>query len=197
MLDTPRSVREVTDHIRDLFDADALLGDLWISGDVLESTVSRSGHTFFTLAGDSAQIRCVLFRMNALRQRTLPSPGAACVAHGRIEVYAGEGTYQFYVDLVEDAGIGLAALELELLRQQLEAEGLFSESRKRPLPINPAVIGVVTSATGAVWHDIQNVIRRRYPFVQLMMAMRTSEPLGRPKYWPIYEAAEADRKSVV
>lgn len=170
MLDTPRSVREVTDHIRDLFDSDPLLGDLWITGEVLESTTSRSGHVFFTLAGDGAQMRCVLFRMNALRQRSLPSPGSVCVAHGRVEIYAGDGSYQFYVDLVEEAGIGLAALELELLRQQLEAEGLFSESRKRPLPANPSVIGVVTSAAGAVWHDIQNVIRRRYPFVQLIMA---------------------------
>jgi exodeoxyribonuclease VII large subunit len=170
MLDTPRSVREITDHIRDLFDSDPLLADLWISGEVLESTVSRSGHVFFTLAGDGAQMRCVLFRMNALRQRSLPSPGSACVAHGRVEVYAGDGSYQFYVDLVEDAGIGLAALELELLRQQLEAEGLFAESRKRPLPSQPTTVGVVTSAAGAVWQDIQNVIRRRYPFVQLLMA---------------------------
>ena len=170
MLDTPRSVREVTDHIRDLFDSDPLLGDLWITGEVLESTTSRSGHVFFTLAGDGAQIRCVLFRMNALRQRSLPSPGSACVSHGRVEIYAGDGSYRFYVDLVEEAGIGLAALELELLRQQLEAEGLFSESRKRPVPAKPSVIGVVTSATGAVWHDIQNVIRRRYPFVKLLMA---------------------------
>lgn len=170
MLDTPRSVREVTDHIRGLFDSDPLLGDLWIRGEVLESTTSRSGHVFFTLAGDGAQMRCVLFRMNALRQRSLPSPGAACVAHGRVEIYAGDGSYQFYVDLVEEAGIGLAALELELLRQQLESEGLFAESRKRALPANPAVIGVVTSAAGAVWHDIQNVMQRRHPFVQLLLA---------------------------
>jgi len=92
------------------------------------------------------------------------------VAHGKIEVYPTEGTYQFYVDLVEEAGIGLAALELELLRQQLEAEGLFSESRKRSIPANPAVIGVVTSSAGAVWHDIQNVVRRRYPFARLLLA---------------------------
>lgn len=173
MLDAPRSVREVTDHIRALFDTDPLLGDLWITGEVLESTVSRSGHVFFTLSGDGAQIRCVLFRMNALRQRSLPSPGSACVAHGRVEVYASDGTYQFYVDLIEEAGIGLAALEFELLRQQLEAEGLFSETRKRPLPRNPKTIGVVTSASGAVWHDIQHVIRRRFPFVQLLMAPAT------------------------
>jgi len=173
MLDAPRSVREVTDHIRAIFDADSLLSDLWITGEVLESTLSRSGHVFFTLAGDGAQIRCVLFRMNALRQRSLPSPGSACVAHGRVEVYATDGTYQFYVDLIEEAGIGLAALELELLRQQLEAEGLFAETRKRPLPRNPKTIGVVTSASGAVWHDIQQVIGRRFPFVQLLLAPAT------------------------
>lgn len=173
VLDTPRSVREVTDHIRDLFDSDPYLGDLWITGEVLESTVSRSGHVFFTLASDGAQIRCVLFRMNALRQRSLPSSGAACVAHGRVEIYAADGSYQLYVDLIEEAGIGLAALELELLRQQLEAEGLFSVSRKRPLPESPKIVGVITSSAGAVWHDIQNVVQRRFPFVQLLMAPAT------------------------
>ncbi len=170
MLDTPRTVREVTDRIRDLFESDAVLADIWISGEVLESTVSRSGHVFFTLSGEASQLRCVMFRMNALRQRSLPSPGAVCVAHGKVEIYPTEGRYQFYVDLVEEAGIGLAALELELLRQQLEAEGLFSESRKRPIPANPAVIGIVTSSAGAVWHDIQNVVRRRYPFARLLLA---------------------------
>ncbi|MCA9858923.1 MAG: exodeoxyribonuclease VII large subunit [Thermomicrobiales bacterium] len=170
MLDTPRTVREVTDRIRDLFDSDSALSDIWISGEVLESTVSRSGHVFFTLAGDGAQIRCVLFRMNALRQRALPSPGAACAAHGKVEVYPTEGTYQFYVDLVEEAGIGLAALELELLRQQLEAEGLFDPTRKRPIPDNARIVGIVTSSSGAVWHDIQHVVRRRFPFAQLLLA---------------------------
>lgn len=180
MLDAPRTVREVTDHIRDLFDTDPILGDLWITGEVLESTISRSGHVFFTMAGEDARIRCVLFRMNALRQRSLPSPGSACAAHGRVEIYPSDGTYQFYVDLVEDAGIGLAALELELLRQQLEAEGLFSETRKRPLPATIRTIGVVTSASGAVWHDIQNVVRRRYPFAQLIFSPSAVQGDGAP-----------------
>lgn len=180
MLDTPRTVREVTDRIRDLFDTDPVLADLWISGEVLEATVSRSGNAFFTLAGDGAQMRCVMFRMNALRQRTLPSPGSACVAHGKVEVYPTDGTYQFYVDLVEEAGIGLAALELELLRQQLEAEGLFSEDRKRAIPAAPALIGIVTSSAGAVWHDIQNVVRRRYPFARLRLASAAVQGDGAP-----------------
>lgn len=170
MLDTPRTVREVTDRIRDLFASDPTLADIWISGEVLELTVSRSGHVFFTLAGDDARMRCVMFRMNALRQRSLPSPGASCVAHGKIEVYPTDGSYQVYVDLIEQAGIGLAALELELLRQQLEAEGLFAESRKRKIPERPAVIGIITSSSGAVWHDIQNVMRRRNPFARLILA---------------------------
>ena len=170
MLDTPHTVREITDRIRELLDSDPLLADLWISGEVLEATVSRSGHVFFTLSGEGSQLRCVMFRMNALRQRSLPSPGSACIAHGKVEIYATEGTVQFYVDLVEDAGVGLAALELELLRQQLEAEGLFAESRKRSLPPNPGTIGVITSSTGAVWHDIQNVVRRRNPFAGLLLS---------------------------
>jgi exodeoxyribonuclease VII large subunit len=125
-------------------------------------------------------MRCVMFRMNALRQRSLPSPGAVCVAHGKVEVYPTEGTYQFYVDLIEEAGIGLAALELELLRQQLESEGFFSLSRKRPIPANPRVIGVVTSSAGAVWHDIQNVVRRRYPFARLLLAPAAVQGDGAP-----------------
>lgn len=170
MLDAPRTVREVTDRIRDLFDSDPALADIWISGEVLDATVSRSGHVFFTLAGENAKLRCVMFRMNALRQRSLPSAGAVCVAHGKVEVYPTDGTFQFYVDLVEEAGIGLAALELELLRQQLAAEGLFAEDRKRPIPDHPAVVGVITSSSGAVWHDMQNVLRRRNPFVRLVLA---------------------------
>lgn len=170
MLDTPRSVSEVTDRIRTLLGSDATLADLWVTGEVLEATVSRSGHVFFTLSDGDSRLRCVLFRMNALRQRSLPSPGSSCVAHGRIEFYPADSAVNLYVDLVEEAGIGLAALELELLRQQLEAEGLFDLSRKRPLPRNPRTIGVVTSESGAVWHDIQHVVRRRFPLTTLILS---------------------------
>lgn len=170
MLDTPHSVRDITDRIKGLIGSDPVLADVWVGGEVLEASTSRSGHVFFTLADDDCQLRCVLFRMNALRQRSLPSPGSACVCHGRVDVYESTGSYQLYVDLVQDAGIGLAALERELLRQQLEAEGLFAPERKRPLPARPRYIGVVTSESGAVWHDIQHVLTRRVPQSTLLLA---------------------------
>ena len=138
MLDTPRTVREVTDRIRDLFDSDPVLADLWISGEVLESTVSRSGHVFFTLVRRwiADALRDVPHERPAPTLPPLPRMQSAW-RMARSRSTQPRARYQFYVDLVEEAGIGLAALELELLRQQLEAEGLFSESRKRPIPANP------------------------------------------------------------
>jgi exodeoxyribonuclease VII large subunit len=90
--------------------------------------------------------------------------------HGRVSVYEPQGRYQLYVDAVAPVGTGRLQLEFEALRQRLHVEGLFAVDRKRPLPERPRAIGVVTSAQGAVWHDIQNVVRRRYPLVELVLA---------------------------
>jgi exodeoxyribonuclease VII large subunit len=157
-------------YIRQLFENDALLSDIWVDGEVSEVFVSRAGHVYFTLRDDQSQIKSVLFRGMAQRQRVLPAIGDNIVAHGRVTTYERDGTYQLYVDLVEHAGQGILALQFELLRQKLESEGLFDESRKRPLPAIPRVIAVVTSAEGAVWHDIQTVLRRRFPLVQLLLS---------------------------
>jgi exodeoxyribonuclease VII large subunit len=112
----------------------------------------------------------VLFRAQAQRLRVSPRAGDQIAAHGRISVYEKDGTYQLYVDFLQPAGLGILALQLELLRQQLAAEGLFEPSRKRPIPRMPSCIGVVTSAEGAVWHDIQHVLKRRYPLAHLLLA---------------------------
>jgi exodeoxyribonuclease VII large subunit len=168
--DGPVTVGEVTSYIRDLLECDEALSDLWIEGEVSEVFTSRAGHCYFTLVDDDAKLRCVIFRHFASRQRTRPTVGGACTAHGRVSVYERDGTYQLYVDLLQPAGIGLRALEFELLRQTLEAEGLFDPARKRMLPASPGVVGVVTSEEGAVWHDIQSVMRRRNPFVELIIA---------------------------
>jgi exodeoxyribonuclease VII large subunit len=186
---TPLSVTEVTRHISKLFDADGTLPDVWIVGEVQESKVSRSGHIFFTLCEGDCRINAVMFRSRAVRQRLLPSSGGSCVAHGRVSIYPHEGSYRFYVDLIEDAGVGLAALELQLLRLQLESEGLFEESRKRDLPVSPRCIGVVTSPESAVWQDIQTVVRRRNPFALLLLAPAIVQGDDAP--WSLCSALQA------
>src|SRR5688500_17909345 len=100
-------------------------------------------------------LKCVMFRGSVQRQNQLPRPGDKIAAHGRVSVYEREGAYQLYSDLVQPVGIGAMALEFALLRQRLEAEGLFEPTRKRTIPVPVKCIGVATSPDGAVWHDIQ------------------------------------------
>lgn len=160
-------------YVREVLEADDLLADLWVEGEVSNLFPARSGHVYFTLRGDEGQLKCALFRSFAARQRTLPANGDLVAAHGRVTLYEREGTLQLYVDVVQPAGLGLAALQLERLRQRLAAEGLFDEGRKRPIPRAPRTIGVVTSPDGAVWHDIQQVLRRRYPMTHLLLSPAT------------------------
>lgn len=164
------SVGLLTSYIRELLESDDFLADLWIEGEVAESFSARSGHIYFTLRDDESRIKCVIFRPQAQRLRTLPRTGEQLAVHGRLSVYERDGNYQLYVDLIQPAGQGILALQLELLRQQLELEGLFEPSRKRPIPRMPTTIGVVTSPDGAVWHDIQHVLRRRFPLLHLILS---------------------------
>lgn len=160
----------LTSYIRELLDGDELLSDVWVEGEISSQFLARSGHCYFTVKDEQSQLKCVLFRGHALRQHYQPQTGDQVAAHGHISVYERDGSYQLYVDVVQPAGLGVLALQLEQLRLKLEAEGLFDESRKRPLPVSPRRIGVVTSPDGAVWHDIQHVIRRRYPLVELVLS---------------------------
>jgi exodeoxyribonuclease VII large subunit len=164
------SVALLSSYIRQLFETDALLSDIWVEGEVSEVFTSRAGHVYFTLRDADSQIKCVLFRGFADRQRMLPTVGDQLAAHGRVSTYDRDGTYQLYVDVVEHAGQGLLALQFERLRQKLQSDGLFDEARKRTLPSMPRYIGVVTSAEGAVWQDIQTILRRRYPLAHLVLS---------------------------
>ena len=159
---------EVTRYLRDLLETDGLLSDLWISGEVSNLSESAAGHLYFTLKDEASQLRCVLFHRARLAL-TLEN-GAAVVAHGRISIYEVSGTLQFYVDLVQPEGVGILHLEFERLKAKLAEEGLFEPARKRALPPFPKRIGVVTSPTGAVFSDIANIIGRRYPLVELVLA---------------------------
>ena len=161
------SVSEANRYIRYTLESQAILQDIWIRGEVSNLSASAAGHFYFTIKDLTNQIRCVMFRP-ALGHEHL-SNGAAVLSHGRISIYEIRGELQLYADLVQPEGIGESIVEMEELKTKLSGEGLFSESRKRPLPSFPKKIAVITSPYGSVWHDIQNVIGRRYPVAELIL----------------------------
>lgn len=142
---------------------------LWIVGEVANFTRARSGHCYFSLRDDASQIRCVMWRDDARHLPTTPAEGMEVRAFGRITMYEARGEFQFVVSSLEGKGEGLWKLALERLRAKLEAEGLTAPARKRPLPRVPRTIGVVTSPSGAVLHDIVNVVRRRAPWTRIVL----------------------------
>ena len=167
------TVSQVTSRLKELLESDLLLADLWISGEVSETSKPASGHTYFVLKDASSQLRAVFFRPNYQRQRQMLDyleRGAQIVVHGKLTVYEQRGELQCIVDFVQPEGVGLRQAQYERLRQQLEEEGLFDPARKRALPPFPKRVGVVTSPTGAVFHDICNVLGRRWPLSELVLA---------------------------
>ncbi len=168
--DHPRSVSEVTAQIRTLLEQEPAFQNLYIQGEVSNFSRASSGHIYFTLKDDSAQLGCVIWRSAAYRLDYTPRSGDQVVAHGYIGVYERGGRYQFYVDRVQPAGRGALYEEFERLKRQLEAEGLFDTVCKRPLPTFPRRIGVVTSPTTAALRDVLNVLRRRYPLAEVLLA---------------------------
>ncbi len=163
-------VSEVTRAVRDAVRAEAGLRDVWVEGEVGRVTVSSAGHCYFTLKDERSQLACVFFRDDRLASPFEARTGLRVVVHGRVDIFEAQGVYQLYVATVQPAGFGDLALKFEALKARLAAEGLFDSARKRPLPYRPAVIGVATSATGAVWHDICQVIGRRWPLARLVLS---------------------------
>ncbi len=162
------SVSQVTSHIKRSLETDPWLDDLWVLGEVSNLQVAASGHTYFSLKDRQAVLRSVMFKGQPGSE--LLSEGASISAHGRISFYEPRGSTDFLVDIAMPQGMGELSLELERLRRQLEAEGLFEVTRKRPLPQFPQVVGVVTSPTSAVFQDILNVVSRRYPLAEIVLA---------------------------
>jgi len=163
-------VEKLTRYIRELLESDRVLQDVWVEGEVSSFTIASSGHAYLTLQESLCRMDAVMWKASVGRQAFIPRVGDNVVVHGQITVYERQGRLQLSADIFQPAGIGLLQLQLEQLRQKLEAEGLFDLSRKRPLPVFPHRIGVATSQTGAVWQDIQHVIRRRFPLVELVLA---------------------------
>ncbi len=166
----PYTVSQLTGQISRLIEDDPTLSDLWIEGEVSNFSRASSGHCYFTLKDAGSQVGCVMWRSAASRQDYLPAGGDLVLAHGRVGVYEAGGRYQLYVDRIRPAGVGNLYLEFEQLKARLEAEGLFAPERKRPLPPLPHCIGVVTSPAAAALRDILNVLGRRYPLAEVLLA---------------------------
>jgi exodeoxyribonuclease VII large subunit len=164
------SVHQITIYIRDLIDQDPRLADVWVEGEISNFTRASSGHLYFTLKDDSAELRCVMWRSQAAWLGFEPQHGDAVLAHGQISVYEQRGQYQLMCDMLQPAGLGELNRQFELLKARLNAEGLFDEARKRPLPAFPRAVGVVTSPTTAAFQDVLNVIRRRYPLLPVVLS---------------------------
>ncbi|SRR5579871_1345963 len=164
----PLTVQQVVGYLKELIESNATLGDLWISGEISNLSRSSAGHIYFTLKDEAAQLRCAFFRRANAGMKL--EHGDAVIAHGYVSVYEQRGELNFVVDFVHPQGAGVLNAQFERLKQLLEAEGLFDEARKRPLPPFPRRIGVVTSPSGAVLHDIITVVGRRWPLAEIVLA---------------------------
>lgn len=164
------AVGEVTRFIRDVLRESPRLRDVWVEGEVGQVSVSSAGHCYFTLKDERAQLRCMVFRDDRLVIPFEPRTGVRLVAHGTVDVFEPQGSYQLYVDTLQQAGFGDLALKFEALKAKLAAEGLFEARRKRPLPEWPRTIGIATSLSGAVLHDMHKVLARRWPLARVVVS---------------------------
>jgi exodeoxyribonuclease VII large subunit len=164
------TVSQLNTYLREALDADEILQDLWIEGEISNLSRPASGHWYFTLKEGEAQIRAACWKSFVARIPVSPSNGDAVLAHGRVSFYEAGGQLQLYVDMIRPAGVGLLHMRFEELKSRLEVEGLFDLSRKRPLPALPRRIGLVTSPSGAALRDILNVLGRRYPLAEVILA---------------------------
>jgi len=164
------TVTALNAYLRELLETDEVLQDLWVRGEISNFSQPRSGHLYFTLKDSESAMRCVMWKLSAMRLRFTPTDGMLVEAHGAMSIYPAQGQVQLYVDALRPAGEGALYQEFLRLRAQLEAEGLFDPSHKRPLPRLPKHIGVVTSATGAALHDILQTLNRRLPTLRVTVA---------------------------
>ncbi len=162
-------VKELNAYVRDLLESDGVLQDVWVTGEISNFKRANSGYLYFSLKDAEAQLRCAAFRRLSNGEQL--RDGLQVQARGRVSLYEVRGEYQLYVEEVQLLNsAGDLYVQLEALKQRLAAEGLFDEARKRPLPPFPRRIGVVTSPTAAAFQDVQNVLKRRYPLVELVLS---------------------------
>ncbi len=161
------SVSELTQRLKGLLETQ--FPDVWVTGEISNSRPATSGHLYFTLKDSNAQLRAICFRNQARYLKFKPQDGISVIARGRLSVYEARGEYQLLVELLEPAGLGALQLAFEQLKAKLAAEGLFDAARKKPLPVLPRTVGIVTSPAGAVILDMLRVLRRRYRNMNVLL----------------------------
>jgi len=172
-LDAPSviSVSTLAQYLKELLETDDILRSVWVHGEVSNCKTYPSGHCYFTLKEGDAQLLCVFFKHSRLRTSAPPlRDGMAVAINGRISFYERDGKLQCYVESVELLGEGALFRRFEQLKARLAAEGLFDAERKRPLPAQPSIIGIVTSPQAAALRDMLRVLRTRYPLVQVLLS---------------------------
>ena len=161
------TVSELTQEIKDILELK--FPDIWVEGEISNLRIPTSGHIYFTLKDDFSQIRAVLFKMQARTLRFVLQDGLHVVCRGRVSVYERRGEYQLILEEVEPKGIGALQLAFLQLKDRLEKEGLFDPAHKKPIPMVPQTIGIVTSPTGAVIRDMLHIIHRRFENVHILL----------------------------
>jgi exodeoxyribonuclease VII large subunit len=162
------SVTELTRYVRDLLES--RLGEVWVEGEISNYRKQSSGHHYFTLKDDRAQVACVMFaRAYSARAGMALRDGMLVQAFGRVTVYEARGQYQLIVELVQTKGQGVLQAKFEALKRKLEAEGLFAPEHKIPLPSFPRRVALVTSSSGAALQDMLNILQRRSPWLRILI----------------------------
>src|SRR5947208_12141088 len=175
------SVAQVSRYLKEVLETDDILQDIWVQGEISGCKTYSSGHCYFTLKDAEAQLACVFFKQARLRS-SAPDlrDGMAIAANGHISLYERDGKLQLYVERIEPIGDGALYLRFEQLKQRLAAEGLFDEERKRPLPAQPTIIGIVTSPQAAALRDMLRVLRTRYPLARVILSPTSVQGVEAP-----------------
>lgn len=163
------SVEELNNYVKLKVDRDPVLSNVWVRGEISNLTCHSSGHYYFSLKNEGARVSAVMFKASVMKLKFRPENGMKVILHGRVSVFVRDGNYQLYATELEPDGIGALTIAYEQLKKKLEAEGLFRQESKKPLPKIPTRVGIVTSPTGAAVRDIINVCGRRFPFATLVI----------------------------
>ena len=162
-------VTEVNELVKLLLDNEPMLQNICVRGELSNYKMYPSGHHYFSLKDPEGAIRCVMFKSSAMRLRFQPENGMKVLVTGRVTVFPRDGAYQLYCNTMTPEGVGDLAVAFEQLKAKLYAEGLFDPAHKKPLPVYPEKIAIVTSSAGAAVHDMIRILRRRYPIAKVIL----------------------------